>query len=99
MRHIRSRSRNKPLEPDGTAGSHWTGSGGAFEAPGRSPLLQKPQARKLEPRQQALIDDADEVPVQVVIDALAAIEVGIAILIGVGCVATVLLGLILWRVW
>jgi hypothetical protein len=72
------------------------------EAPGRSPLLQKPQVRKLERHpqdQRALVDDADEVPVQVVIDALAAIEVGVAILIGVGCVASVLLGLILWRVW
>jgi hypothetical protein len=72
---------------------------GRARGAGRGPLLQKPQVRKLERNPQALVDDAAEVPVQVVIDSLAAIEVGLAIAIGVGCVVGVLLGLILWRVW
>jgi len=75
------------------AGPHWIESHvRRLRGAGEVPLVEKPVF-------QAVIDDADEVPVQAVLDALGAIEVGLAVLIGLGCVATALLGLILWRVW
>ena len=56
-------------------------------------------AKRKETPAAAAITGADEVPVQHVLDALAALEVGLTVLIGLAVAGVGLLGLILWRVW